>query len=238
MYHCGELSSGPAIPRAHFSQGPTFSALLMCLHNLWEMKEWLAEELLAKMETLLLLILLLLFAPSRNLHHPGNYFSPFCSWLSWDTWVRGGLPRSSFSLSILKIFLDFLLNLIFSTFQDSQFESHLFDECFCLFWNWTWKYCLLYQRQFLFKDTFRIILQINLCLLVSENCPINIFLIASSKCVTKVSPPYRHQSLKGARYLPLLLGDFCFALSLMAEFYVKLVNMWNSFGNRQNRTPW
>lgn len=31
------------------------------------------------------------------------------------------------TFSTLETFLDFLLNLISSTFQESQFESHLFD---------------------------------------------------------------------------------------------------------------
>lgn len=166
MQQCCKLSSGPAIPRAYFSEGPTFSALLMCLSNIWEMKERLNAELPEKVETLLFL---LLFVPSRNLHHPGNYFSPFFSWLSWDTWVRWRLPQSSQTTLSLpwKCSWSSYLTLYPLHFK-SQFESHLFDSSFCLFWNWTWKYCLLGKRQLMFKDTFRIILQINLCLSVND----------------------------------------------------------------------
>lgn len=175
-------------------------------------------------------------APPRKL-----FFFFFMAVFGYLGQIRG-TPKSRnhiFSFYLRNVFLDFQLNLISSTFQEGQFESHLLDSCFCLFQNWTWKYCLLYKRQFLLKDTFRIILQRNLCLLLNENGQLFPF---SSKLPANLQPkavPSRHnQSWEGARWLPLLFDDFCFAFPLIAKFCIQLGNLWNPFGNRQNISPW
>lgn len=83
-----------------------------------------------------------------------------------------------------------------------------------------------YMRQFLLKDTFRIILQINVCLLLNENGQLFPF---SSKLPANLQPtavPRRdNQSWEGARWLPFLLDDFWFAFPLIAKFCIQLVNL-------------
>lgn len=90
------------------------------------MKERLTAELPEKVETLLFLIIICTLQKSAS---PRKLFFSFLfmTVLGYLGQMEVAPKFMNHTFSTLEMFLDFLLNLISSTFQESQFESHLFD---------------------------------------------------------------------------------------------------------------